>query len=142
MKISNKNTTEEAHPFLPSGSWDGFFTYRDGPAASQHPMPSEFHFQDGDISGGGADAVGYFSWNGTYCKDGLICKMTKYYASHSVRYTGHIDENGIWGNWIINEFCSGGFHLWPKDFSEEMNREEEDKMAEGVKDNPKWKGLF
>jgi len=43
---------------LPSGDWDGFYTYAAGPEARQHTMPSRLNFTDGLVSGGGSDDVG------------------------------------------------------------------------------------
>ncbi|MFK7810501.1 MAG: hypothetical protein AB8F74_22030, partial [Saprospiraceae bacterium] len=98
-----------------------FYTYFSGPTADRHEMPSDFHFQEGDITGGGGDDVGSFSWIGNYDVKTLQCRMIKKYATHHVNYKGHVDENGIWGSWNIGSW-GGGFHLWPS--KEEKNQEE------------------
>ncbi len=136
MKITNKEKTTETHPLFPSGAWDGFYTYASGPSAQQNPMPSYFSFQEGQIRGGGGDSVGSFSWNGLYDLEQFTCKITKTYSTHIVSYSGHVDENGIWGKWVINDYCSGGFHLWPKSA-------ENQEVEKGVIENEiTRKGLF
>ncbi len=108
-----KGPSEELHPLFPSGDWEGFYKY---PYDILPPGQMEFflNFKAGVVTGGGSDEVGAFSWKGTYDTKALTCQLTKYYASHSVYYHGHVDENGIWGNWQINTFNKGGFHVWPK----------------------------
>lgn len=118
---------DETHPLLPSGTWEGFYTYQLGPDADKHPMKNTITFRKGKMSGGGSDDVSTYSWKGTYYLDGLICKMDKRYSSHKVAYSGEIDENGIWGTWTLKNI-SGGFHIWPVD-----KMEKGQKVAKAVK---------
>ena len=102
------------HPLFPSGDWEGFYTYTDGPQARKHEMHCQLNFGGGKVHGVGSDDVGPFSWKGTYNKQAMECKMVKTYRKEKpVNYEGHVDENGIWGLWNINGVHSGGFHLRP-----------------------------
>ena len=109
-----KEGKNEIHPLLPSGDWEGFFTYQQW---SHHKgqMQCQLIFREGRIGGSGTDEVGYFTWQGHYELDRFTCAMEKTYpASHSVHYSGRIDENGIWGTWSMGADWTGGFHIWPK----------------------------
>ena len=119
----------ETHPLFPSGAWEGFYTYREGPAAAQCPMRCQLNFSDGQLSGSGSDNVGGFSWRGSYDKSTMSCTMTKSYSSHQVQYFGQVDENGIWGNWTLGSM-RGGFHLWPQ----KAQGEEEEEVVEEEKE--------
>lgn len=120
--------TSETHPLFPSGDWEGFFTYAQGPGARQFRKYCTFTFFNKIVMGGGSDEVGEFAWKGTYDTEELWCNMTKYYATHTVQYAGNVDENGIWGKWNIRGFTSGWFHLWP------VKGEEATAMAEATSD--------
>lgn len=109
----NPEHLNETHPLFPSGDWEGFYTYTQGPDAARHPMQLTLNFAANAISGSGSDDVGPFVWEGQYDLRQLHCRMMKYYPSHSVKYEGWADENGIWGKWEIMGF-RGGFHIWPK----------------------------
>lgn len=122
------NNTSETHPLFPSGDWEGFYTYDQGPGAERFMMYFSLHFAKNEVSGGGSDNIGPFVWKGIYDTQGLWCKMTKYYATHTVFYDGHVDENGIWGNWEIPPRLSGGFHLWPKKHEEKAQMEVVDSL--------------
>lgn len=111
--MHTKKIAAELHPHLPSGEWEGFYTYHMGPDAEQHPMHFTLNFNNDIILGNGSDDVGGFSWKGFYDKTGMTCGMTKAYISHEVSYQGNIDEQGIWGTWTM-AFMKGGFHIWPK----------------------------
>lgn len=124
--------TDETHALFPSGEWEGFYTYTYGPGADRHPMYFVLQFRDGVVSGGGGDDVGPFHWRGTYDKVNLRCQMTKYYATHTVFYDGHVDENGIWGTWNIRGYFSGGFHIWPKNKEENESEAEVEAVEERV----------
>ncbi len=116
---SKKSQKQETHPQFPSGDWEGFFTYQTNTQGEKTAMALQLDFADGKVSGGGADTVGGFVWNGAYDTDTMRCKMTKSYTAHDVLYDGHVDENGIWGTWFIPPFIRGGFHIWPKKRGEE-----------------------
>lgn len=108
-----KDQSEELHPLFPSGDWEGFYKY---PYAFMQSGQMAFflNFKAGLVTGGGSDPVGAFTWKGSYDTKALTCQMTKQYSSHTVSYTGHVDENGIWGTWQIGSYTKGGFHIWPK----------------------------
>ena len=130
-----KESQDEAHDYLPSGEWEGFYCYGNMP--HQHKMEIELSFTKGRISGSGTDDVGGFIWKGSYTLDSFEVTMNKHYATHEIFYKGDVDENGIWGTWenvqalegLDKQFSSatmakirqtfankitGGFHIWPK----------------------------
>lgn len=129
MKTNKINTTSEMHPLLPSGTWEGFYTYNMGQDASQHSMAFYLNFQNELIIGSGSDDIGGFSWQGTYDISKMTCIMTKAYTTHQVYYQGHIDENGIWGIWKLYGL-KGGFHIWPK---KKAGNEEEQAVQRNTK---------
>lgn len=112
--MSKSQKKGEQHPLFPSGEWEGFYTYAMGPDAEQHKMDFFLNFRNGIVTGGGGDDVGSFSWKGAYDTEELYCTMAKSYQAHTVSYQGNVDENGIWGTWQLNEWMTGGFHIWPK----------------------------
>jgi hypothetical protein len=117
----------ELHPFFPSGEWEGFYTYSTRGAAEKHPMHFTLLFKDNVVTGTGGDDLGSFSWKGAYCKEQLTCSMTKHYHNrHSVSYRGQVDENGIWGTWLLWG-ATGGFHIWPK--AREKSEQAEESLA-------------
>lgn len=103
----------EIHPLYPSGDWEGFYIYAQGPGARQHPMQLILNFKNHKISGAGFDDVGAFSWSGEYNLKSHVVFLTKSYATHQVQYSGFADEHGIWGNWVLSGL-KGGFHIWPR----------------------------
>lgn len=113
-------SVNERHPLFPSGEWEGFYTYSQGPAAMRHPMRFNLEFTANSVCGSGGDDIGPFFWNGQYAVEELQCRMTKHYITHTVSYDGKVDENGIWGTWELKSF-RGGFHIWPRKC--EMNTE-------------------
>lgn len=124
---SKKDQSEEMHPLFPSGDWEGFYKYP-YTGLRQGKMECFLNFKAGVVTGGGSDPVGAFTWKGAYDTKALTCQMTKYYASHTVSYNGHVDENGIWGTWQISSYTKGGFHIWPKkggNEEEEVEAQEE-----------------
>lgn len=108
----------ETHPLFPSGTWEGFYTYREGPEAAQCPMRCQINFSEGLLNGGGGDNIGSFRWQGHYDISTMSCNMVKSYNTHQVHYSGQVDENGIWGSWHLDSM-HGGFHLWPQKGTEE-----------------------
>jgi len=128
----------ESNPYLPSGWWDGFYCYDQSPR--QHKMSSELFFSRGRVTGSGSDDVSPFEWNGHYNLEEYKIKLSKSYATHTVKYRGDIDENGIWGTWeIVQDYSKypqhivatyreafkkeiiGGFHIWPTPTHSEHN---------------------
>ena len=103
----------ETHPAFPSGDWEGFYTYSYGEEAGRHRMAFNLNFENGEVTGGGTDNVGPFTWKGHYDTQTMTCVMLKSYLTHVVLYEGKVDENGIWGTWKISDHFTGGFHLWP-----------------------------
>lgn len=125
----------EQHPLFPSGEWAGFYTYEYGPGATQFPMSFYLNFSNGQVNGAGTDTVGAFTWRGHYDKEAMRCHMTKHYATHTVFYDGHVDENGIWGTWTISPRWKGGFHIWPlKDGAEQEALSTESESKERKKE--------
>ncbi|MFT4667810.1 MAG: hypothetical protein ACI8YQ_004521 [Polaribacter sp.] len=130
--MNTKNSTSEPNPLFPSGPWNGFYTYSQGPNADRHSMPSNLTFSKGKVSGGGSDDVGSFSWSGTYDTKNPNAKMTKKYAPHTIPYQGRVDNNGIWRTWTMMGW-TGGFHLWPTEV-EKGEKEEEALLKELLKE--------
>lgn len=112
MDLSSEKSKIESHPLLPSGSWEGFYTYATNGGGAPHEILCEFIFKNETIVGSGQDDIGAFQWRGDYNLGSMTCSLKKFYNSHTVVYTGHIDDNGIWGTWNLNGM-TGGFHLWP-----------------------------
>ncbi|MDA9773704.1 hypothetical protein N9B82_01995 [Saprospiraceae bacterium] len=127
MKIKTEN-----HKLFPSGEWTGFYVYKH--STEKHHKSLVMEFSDGFILGSGGDDIAAFTLSGQYSTRDLTCSFTKSYASHKIAYSGHVDENGIWGEWknimqfpssfteeqiktislAISNDTSGGFHIWPK----------------------------
>lgn len=129
MSLTDSDVTFENHPLFPSGEWEGFYTYAYGPGAEQHAMSIFLNFQNNQVSGGGGDDVGAFSWRGAYDVKKLVCQMTKHYATHTVHYNGQVDESGIWGSWTISDWLKGGFHIWPKNNANNEALEEKESVS-------------
>ncbi|MEM9929096.1 MAG: hypothetical protein AAF840_04720 [Bacteroidota bacterium] len=116
----------DPHPLFPSGPWEGFYLYGAGPMSTRHEMNFHLDFEDGRVTGSGSDDIGGFTWEGTYDTTTFVCQMVKQYVSHPVHYRGMADESGIYGQWQIPPFSSGGFHIWPsKGKEEEVGQEVE-----------------
>jgi hypothetical protein len=105
---------DEQHNYFPSGIWDGFYLYVDGPDTHRHEMYFYLDFKGGVVTGSGSDDVGGFTWSGTYDAETYLVAMSKQYSSHEVHYKGMADESGIYGQWRIPYNLSGGFHIWPR----------------------------
>lgn len=110
--MSDSTNIQETHPLFPSGDWEGFYTYHQGPDAHRHMKQFTLEFRDKVAAGRGSDDVGAFRWKGVYDTETLRCHLTKFYTTHTVEYDGYVDENGIWGKWTLH-WLSGGFHFWP-----------------------------
>ena len=120
MKTPNDDSSSETHDLFPSGKWEGFYLYSFGPHCSRHMMYFSLDFKNNEVHGTGGDDIGTFQWAGNYDTGRMECHMVKYYATHRVIYDGKVDENGIWGTWIIPPFAKGGFHIWPKKSGKEL----------------------
>lgn len=108
-------SSEEKHHLLPSGEWEGFYLYPGN--SHKHRMSMVLHFRQGNMHGTGFDDIGAFVFSGNYNIGTLLAEWAKVYHTHKIAYSGHIDENGIWGHWQ-NEGnggwgLRGGFHIWP-----------------------------
>ena len=120
------------HPLFPSWPWEGFYVYQMVGGGRKHKMDFQLDFMGGQVRGSGSDDIGGFGWSGSYNTERLCCEITKqYFSSHSVWYQGKVDENGIWGIWLIPPFARGGFHIWPKGL------DSEEEAAEAVPENMK-----
>lgn len=107
-----KNKGSEAHKYLPSGEWEGFYCYNS--SSAKHEMSMQLNFKNGKVLGSGTDDLNHFSFKGSYSLTAFKITMLKTYPSHTVNYQGDVDENGIWGAWSISASCKGNFHIWPK----------------------------
>ena len=133
-----KTDITEKHSFFPTGEWEGFYTYAQGPGASRHKMSFILAFKEGLVTGGGADDITTFNWKGKYDLENLTCQMTKYYhGRHTVFYNGNVDENGIWGMWKLGNWFTGGFHIWPKGSKTAAQIAEMERLTEEDFD-PEW----
>ncbi|MEM9920726.1 MAG: hypothetical protein AAF990_21690 [Bacteroidota bacterium] len=151
----DKRQSEDVHPLLPSGEWEGFYCYNHSP--EQHKMQVELNFSNAVVSGSGIDDVASFTWKGQYDLEKLKLSMTKHYATHKIFYRGDIDENGIWGLWecdmshlgipqglaemikdSLKEDLTGGFHIWPKKQQSETNSN----SLEAQNESKKLKEIF
>jgi hypothetical protein len=100
-----------------SGPWTGYYLYSD--PRDLHRMELDLHFEDGRVSGAGADDVGAFSIRGSYESDSQKVWWRKsYLGAHTVSYSGVLDGGRIYGGWelkIPDEMhAHGGFKIWPK----------------------------
>jgi hypothetical protein len=111
-------TQVEADPRFPSGPWTGFFAQRVRPG--RNTMSLDLHFRDGCLEGKGSDAVGPFTFSGSYdTSDGKCRWIKQYLGQHAVTYSGVNEGQGIWGVWEINVLWGlirdrGVFHIWPR----------------------------
>jgi hypothetical protein len=97
---------------FPSGAWTGFYSYA---PQDKHRMDLNLTFAGGNMSGDGNDDVGRFLLKGRYDTQSRECYWTKsYVGAHEVYYRGFREGKGIWGQWEINAFAHGGFHIWPR----------------------------
>jgi len=127
----------ETDPHFPSGPWTGFFLQKLYPG--RHPSDLGLRFENGAMTGAGADWVGTFTVTGRYDIATGECHWSKRYAGkHDVFYRGFNEGKGIWGVWEIGPsptlgHAKGGFHIWPEgmiDPSVPRLSEEEDVPAE------------
>jgi hypothetical protein len=96
---------------FPSGQWFGFYTYHG--YSKQYLMDLILEFNDGKMTGEGADGIGQFVISGKYSTANGECSWAKQYVRrHSVDYRGFREAKGIWGTWSIGHW-KGGFHIWP-----------------------------
>jgi len=96
----------------PSGQWEGFWVQEQ---FGCQPMTAfTLAFLSGEITGGGKDIIGRFTFTGSYdIRSGEIVMMKQYIGKHRVLYQGNPDGEGcIQGTWSIGG-TSGGFLLRP-----------------------------
>ena len=109
---------EELDPRFPSGNWKGYFVQ----GGMQYRMTVEVTFQEGRVSGNGADVVGRFRIVGTYNLDaGRVTLRKHYLGQHMVAYDGDCGHNrSLHGRWDIRcHHLFGDWRLWPVNESEE-----------------------
>ena len=97
----------------PSGRWEGFWEQA---MWGRQPMRAfELHFRDGEITGGGRDIVGVFTFSGAYdTRTGRVLMVKQYLGKHRVAYDGMPDgEGSIAGTWSIGQDWTGPFLLRP-----------------------------
>ena len=96
----------------PSGEWEGFWVQE---RFGCQPMTAfTLTFTHGEISGGGKDIVGRFTFTGTYdIRNGELVMMKQYIGKHRVLYRGLPDgEGSIQGTWSVDG-TTGVFMLKP-----------------------------
>ena len=78
-------------------------------------MHLHLSFDEGQIKGEGVDYVGPWTIHGEFDSDSGRCHWTKsYVGKHVVLYEGRLTEAGIQGDWTIEPFLNGPFHIWPE----------------------------
>lgn len=98
-------------------------------------MELSLRFENGRITGDGADPVGLFVIAGHFDTSSGDCDWTKTYpGAHDVFYRGFREEKGIWGTWEIHQIWRGGFHIWPlgEENAEELELLEEEPFEEVI----------
>lgn len=97
----------------PSGTWDGFWVQEH---YGRQPM-TEFalHFAGAEVTGGGRDVIGRFTFSGACDPDtGEVLLVKQYVGKHRVVYRGRSDgEGSIAGTWSISPGWSGPFVMRP-----------------------------
>jgi hypothetical protein len=97
----------------PSGQWDGFWVQEH---YGRQPMTAfALHFTDGEVTGGGRDVIGRFTFTGAYnVRTGEVVMMKQYVGRHRVLYRGAPDGEGcIQGTWSIGDDWTGPFLMKP-----------------------------
>ena len=97
----------------PSGRREGFWVQEQ---YGRQPMtPFSLRFANGEVSGGGKDIVGRFTFTGAYdVRTGEVVLMKQYVGKHRVLYRGQPDGEGcIQGTWTIEGYDTGPFLLRP-----------------------------
>jgi hypothetical protein len=97
----------------PSGKWEGFWVQELWGRQSMRAF--ELHFRNGEITGGGRDVVGTFTFAGQ-CDPhtGRVVMVKQYHLKHRVMYDGMPDgEGSIVGTWSIGPDWTGSFLLRP-----------------------------
>lgn len=118
---------------FPSGPWTGYYQYPDGQRGHQD---LRLQFEDGRMTGTGADEVGDFIVEGTYDDASKEARWQKRFpGGHVVEYRGFREGPvpGIWGTWSIPRNWSGGFHIWP--LGEKTYVSEEDRAWQPVNES-------
>ena len=71
-------------------------------------------FENQQIKGEGTDYVGPWTLLGSYDANETACRWVKQYVGqHQVTYQGQIGDQGIMGQWDIDQRLRGEFHIWP-----------------------------
>lgn len=113
---------------FPSGNWTGFYL------ESHRREPGWMHLHlvcdpQGAIQGEGVDYVGPWTLLGNFLLPNKQCVWTKRYVGrHKVTYDGQLSSDGIRGEWHIEPFLEGRFHIWP----ESMAHWHEQYLREGL----------
>lgn len=101
-------------------------------------MELHLTFRDGLLKGEGRDYVGEFLIVGRYQLDDGKCWWTKrYIGQHDVFYDGFNEGKGIWGNWNIDVFGRGGFHIWPKGMADPTVQRLQEQQSEPIRKKDK-----
>ena len=95
-------------------------------------MDLVLEFNDGVISGEGADGIGLFVISGSSSTGSGECSWIKQYVGrHAVDYLGFREAKGIWGTWNVG-VGKGGFHIWPLAEGEPLTTAEEEQETSNV----------
>ena len=112
----------------PSGRWKAYW---DQPGYGRQEMELYLHFENGLISGQGADCIGLFTYEGKYNDQGSVVLIKQYLKAHAVLYRGQYNGEGIIeGRWSIGEYYSGGFAMTP--WPEERNQDFKDNDIQSI----------
>jgi hypothetical protein len=97
----------------PSGEWEGFWVQEHW---GRQPMRGfRLNFRGGEITGGGRDVIGAFTFAGAYdTTTGRVLMVKQYLGLHRVAYDGTPDgEGSIAGTWSIGTDRTGSFLIRP-----------------------------
>lgn len=105
----------ESDSRLPSGRWTGWWEQ----GSQRGKMQLHLTFEEGRVFGEGRDAVGDFTFGGSYSLErGRADLLKTYLGGHYVDYQGAITERGIKGEWLLKligrVIDAGPFHIWPE----------------------------
>ena len=107
----------ERNPDFHTGNWCGFYleNHRGEPGWMHMYLECDIA---GKIKGEGIDYVGPWTLGGHFDAETKHCQWSKLYVGrHTVHYEGTLGEAGVQGNWKIQPYLTGNFHVWPEGMS-------------------------
>ena len=88
--------------------------------------------KEGSIHGGGYDAVGMFTFDGSIGEEGDVHMIKQYLGEHRVLYVGEYDgDKLLWGIWKIG-WMSGPWEIRLKEDGEEEEAKEKREIPESI----------